>query len=135
MVLRTSDRLCIPSEVRIVNESHELIVFRSTMKRGITSVDLDELNQCIKDIRAAYKAVVTLSRGLPPDDMVKMTDILTEKIQTKLIHDQLSNNCDVVHEDQSEQSDVIQENISGKSDAHHTTDFSGLAASITESMA
>ena len=52
-----------------------------------------------------------------------MRHTLTEKLQTKLIHDQLSNTYDVVHEDRSEQSDVIQH------------DISGLAAAITESMA
>ena len=123
MALRTSDRLCIPSEARLLKESQAVIVFWSAIKRGITSVDPDEIKQCIKDIRTAYHAIVALSQGLPPEDIVNATDTLTEKLQTKLIHDQLSNTSDVVHEDRSEQSDVIQHNISG------------LAAAITESMA
>ena len=123
MAIRTSDRLCIPSEARLLNESQEVIVFWSAIKRRITFVDPDEIKQCIKDIHTVYHAVVAWSQGLPPEDIVNAIYTLTEKFQTKLIHDQLSNTSDVVHEDRSEQSDVIQHNISG------------LAAAITESMA
>ena len=73
MALRTSDRLCIPSEARLLNESQEVVLFWSAIKRGIKSVDTDEIKQCIKDIRTAYHAVVALSQGLPPEDIVNAT--------------------------------------------------------------
>ena len=69
MALRTSDRLCIPSEARLLTESQEVIVFWIAIKRGIT-----RLTSVLKDIRTAYHAVVVLSQGLPPEDMVNATD-------------------------------------------------------------
>ena len=76
MVLSTSDKLCTPSEARLLNQSHVVIVFWSAIKRRITSVDPDELKQCIRDIRAAYHTVVELSQGLLPEDIVNATDTL-----------------------------------------------------------